>query len=401
MRGACTLAVAWALVAAASAFAANVPRPAYATPEVTISSPYVVVHYTRTGPDHPRFMKDDDHDNVPNYVEKLAAAANKAWLWYAHNGFKGPLPDTGGPDAKLDIYVKALPNGEFGVTYPTSFAQGGSFMGVDNQLDEAHLAKHGSLQQTVAHELFHEFQLSYVPSGMIPHWAAEGSALAMQTYVYPQIVDVATFDYLDHWLNQPWRSLYDEAAGCDHCYGGALFWRFLFGLGDNVVSQYFGRLYGYEQVHRPIALGLQPLDEILQKRAHSSLYGAFTRFSYDIYRSGYKPSAAYRLAASSAVKTTAARVVSGLSTHYVPIAVPPGAKGIAVGVGAAGGPNPEVKLVVGGPKGRVIEGVLRDRGHLQYFVPTFRTAKERQSVELIVTSGRQVGTAYKLAYQAL
>jgi hypothetical protein len=57
--------------------------------------------------------------------------------------------------------------------------------------------------------------------------------------------------------------------------------------------------------------------------------------------------------------------------------------------------------VVGGPKGRVIEGVLRDQGKLQYFVPMFRSAKERQNVMLIVTSGRQIGTAYKVAYQAL
>jgi hypothetical protein len=154
-------------------------------------------------------------------------------------------------------------------------------------------------------------------------------------------------------------------------------------------------------VHKPIALGLQPLDEVLQKLAHSNLYDAFSRFSYDIYRSGYRPAPAYRLKASTAIKATRARVVAGLSTHYIPIRVPAGAKAMGVGVAAAGGPNPEVKLVVGGPKGRVIEGIARERGHLQYFVPTFRTAKERANVMLIITSGRQVGTAYKVAYQAM
>jgi hypothetical protein len=273
-------------------------------------------------------------------------------------------------------------------------------MVIDNQLDEAHLAVHGSLQQTVAHELFHEFQLAYVPNGHIPHWAAEGSAVAMQTYVYPQVVDAATFTYLDAWLNQPGRSLYDEAQGCVHCYGGALFWRFLFGIGNHVMSEYFGRLYGYQQAHKPILQGLQPLDEVLQKRAHSSLYSAFARFSYNIYRAGYKPAPEYKLTAAPTVATTPTRVVRGLSTHYIPISVPATATGVGVGVASAGGPNPEVKLVIGGPKGRVIEGVLRDKGHLQYFVPSFRNARERSSVLLIVTSGRQVGTAYKIAYQA-
>jgi hypothetical protein len=398
---AAAFAVATFVFAAPAGAATQVPRPTYKTPEATVSSPWIVVHYTRTGLDHPRFMKDDNHNGVPNYIEKLAAAANKAWLWYAHNGFKGPLPDTAGGDSRLDIYVKALPPGVFGITLPTTVAKGGSFMVIDNQLDMAHLAVHGSLQQTVAHELFHEFQLSYVPDGNIPRWAAEGSAIAMQTYVYPQVVDAATFSYLDTWLNQPWRSLYDEANGCVHCYGGALFWRFLFGLGNHVVSEYFGRLYGYELSHKPILLGLQPLDEILRKRTHGSLYSAFGRFSYDIYRSGYKPAVRYKLAASSSIATTPTRVVRGLSTHYIPITMPATAKGVGVGVAAAAGPNPEVKLVIGGPKGRVIEGVLRDKGKLQYFVPTFRSAKERKSVMLIVTSGRQIGTAYRVAYQAL
>jgi hypothetical protein len=378
-----------------------VPRPTYNTAEATVGSPWIVVHYTRTGTDHPRFMKDDNHNGVPNYVEKLAAAANKAWLWYAHNGFKGPLPDSGGPDSRLDIYVKALPPGVFGITLPTTVAKGGSFMVIDNQLDMAHLSVHGSLQQTVAHELFHEFQLSYLPDGNIPHWAAEGSAIAMQTYVYPQVVDAATFSYLDAWLNQPWRSLYDEANGCSHCYGGALFWRFLFGLGNHVVTEYFGRLYGYELAHKPILLGLQPLDEVLRKRVHGSLYSAFGRFSYDIYRAGYKPAARYKLSAAPAIATTPTRVVRGLSTHYVPISMPADATGVGVGVAAASGPSPEVKLVVGGPKGRVVEGVLREKGGLQYFVTRFRNARERARVMLIVTSGRQLGTAYRVAYQAL
>lgn len=395
----CTCALVWVCTGAAALNGA-VKRPTYTVGEQTVASPYVVVHYARTGPDQPRFIKDDNHNGVPNYIEKLAASANKAWLWYAHNGFKAPLPDTGGPDNEVDIYVKALPAGLYGVTYPTTRGAGGAFMVVDNQLDEARLATHGSLQQTVAHELFHVFQSSYVPNGAIPGWAAEGSALAMQTYVYPQIVDASTFDYLDQWLNEPSRSLYDEGRGCDHCYGGALFWRFLFGLGGNVVPSYFGRLYGYQRIHKPIGLGLQPLDEVLQKQAHGSLYSAFTRFSYDIYRANYKPRALYRLNAGSALARTKPQIVLGLSTHYVPIRAAAGAKSIGIGVAAAGGPNPEVKLVVGGPKGRVVEGVLRDHGHLQFFTTRFRTEQERANVLLIVTSGRQVGTAYQVVTQA-
>lgn len=393
-----------ALVATITATAAGTkltPRPTFAAKEYTVESPYIVVHYTRTGPDHPRFIADDNHNGVPNYIEKLAASLNKAYLFYGHNGFKAPLADTAGPNSKIDVYVKALPRGLFGVSIPPTEGKGGAFMVIDNQLDEALLAKHGSLQQTAAHELFHLFQFSYVPNGRLPVWAAEGSALALQTYVYPKVADVATFDYIDHWLDQPQRSLYDEQAGCDHCYGGALWWRFVFGLGSHVMPEYFGRLYGYQKIGKPILDGTQPLEEVLKKQAHGSLYRAFTRFSYDIYRAGYKPKPLYTLTADPAVQRTPIRIVRGLSTHYVPVSIPPDAKGIALGVAAGGGPNPEVKLVVGGPKGRVVEGVLRSRGHEQYFVTPFRTAKERSSVELIVTSGRKVGTGYLVAYQAI
>lgn len=393
LAGACAA----ALALAPTALAAKVPRPTYTVAEHTVTTPFFVVHYARTGADHPRFMKDDNHNGVPNYIEKLAAAGNKAWLWYRHNGFKAPLPDTAGPNQKLDIYVKALPNGVFGITYPANVGEGGTFMVVDNQLDEAHLAKHGSLQQTVAHELFHAFQLSYVPDGAIPHWIAEGSALAMQTEVYPKIVDVNTFDYIDHWLDQPWRSLEDQAQGCDHCYGGALFWRFLFSINGKVLPEYFGRLYGYEQLHKPILDGTQPLNETLVKYAHGSLFSAFTRFSYDIYRSGYKPAAAYRLAAGPTVHRTRVHTVVGLSTHYIPIRVPADAHGLGVAVAAGGGPNPLVTLVVGGPGGRTVRQVVRDHGHEQYFSVALRNARERANIMLIVTSGRKVGTRYIVA----
>src|SRR5262249_62094173 len=115
-------------------------------------------------------------------------------------------------------------------------AAGGWFRVIDNQLDEAQLWVHGSLQQTVAHELFHEFQLSYVPNGDIPRWAAEGSAVAMQTYVYPQVVDRSAFAFFDAWLKQPWRSLYDQAEGCVHCYGGGPSCALVLGLRNHVIS---------------------------------------------------------------------------------------------------------------------------------------------------------------------
>lgn len=374
-------------------------RPSYSLKQApVIESPYVAVHYVRTSKDAPRFV-DDDKDGVPNYVEKIAAAANEAWLFYGKNGFKAPLPDTAGGSPKVDIYVKALPRGLYGYAVPPARSRNGAFMVLDNQLNMAHRTL-GSLQQTVAHELFHLWQFSYVPSGNLPFWAAEGAATAMETLVYPQIVDVFTFASIDHWLNQPWRSLYDEARGCDHCYGSALWWRFVFAMGNNVMSEYFGRLYGYEKIGKPILNGLQPLNEILMRRNKETLYDAFSRFSFNIYRAGYRPAPFLTIRPTSSVQQTKIQVVRGLSTHYIPVKAAAGARGVTIGVGLGGGPLPNVKLVVGGPKGRVLAGVRRNGGRERYFDVRFASARERANVMLIVTSGREEGAGYLVATRA-
>ena len=56
------------------------------------------------------------------------------------------------------------------------------------------------LLYVIAHELFHVIQFSYLPSGAIPRWVAEGSASGMALAVYPSPFDLVTSTYLDRWL---------------------------------------------------------------------------------------------------------------------------------------------------------------------------------------------------------
>ena len=166
------LACACALAGAHSAFAAGpivVPRPtnggefAYTAPE---AAPYVgaraVVHYVTTGPDAPP-LNDDNDNGYPDYVEQVSLTADTALLYYERHGFKLPLADTAGPDTKPDIYIDDLPAGVFGLTLPQT-AEGGTFVIVSPRLDSRQKTL-GSLPITVAHELFHVVQFSYIASG--------------------------------------------------------------------------------------------------------------------------------------------------------------------------------------------------------------------------------------------
>ena len=92
---------------------------------------------------------------------------------------------------------------------------------ISSHLDHSPGLARGSLAGTVAHELFHVVQDAYTPAGQMPDWVAEGTAEAMSLLVEPKIHDLVSTDYLDEWLAQPWRPLFDERFYCDHCYGGA------------------------------------------------------------------------------------------------------------------------------------------------------------------------------------
>jgi len=193
---------------------------------------------------------------------------------------------------------------------------------------------------TVAHEFFHVIQYSYTPKGGMPDWVAEGSATAMALNVYPDTDDVATDQYVDRWLHESSRPLYDDRFQSDRCYGDAISWNWVFEQRENLLQSYFGRLYGYENIGRPTLLGTQPLDEILQRLRHASLFTMFTSFAQSLLRTGWRPEPTYVLHASLGeknVKETPVQTVAGLSMHYVPIVVPAAAQGIAVYVVAAGG----------------------------------------------------------------
>jgi hypothetical protein len=374
---------------------------AYTAPE---AAPYatarVVVHYVTSGPQAP-VQTDADANGIPDYVEQVGVAADTALLYYQQHGFRLPALDTGGPDAKPDIYIDTLPKGVFGFTVAPVSAEGGTFVVVSPSLDMSSTNPTGSVSVTVAHELFHVIQYSYVRSGKLPLWAAEGSASAMSMLVYPDVQDQVMKDYLDAWLQTPWLPLYDEKSGCAHCYGGAWWWLYLADESGKVLPNYFAKLGADDRRGISTRVGVTQLDTALRTSKLGSLFRVFNRFSLNLYRRGLPLGKPYSLKSSTSARTTRVRAVFGLSTQYVPIRVPAGSGGLVVSVPSARGPAPEVSLVVGGPTGRRVVGKPFRPGQGTIVSTTFRNAKERKNVVLIVTGGRANGALYAVQYVSL
>jgi hypothetical protein len=384
-----------------------VPRPttggtyAYTVQE---AQPYVgaraVVHYVRTGLAAPP-LNDDDGNGYPDFVEQASLAADEALLYYERSGFKAPLLDTAGPDTKPDIYIDSLPAGTFGLTFAQANSEGGTFVLVSPRLDPTKLEAFASLRMTVAHELAHVIQFSYVTTGEFPRWAAEGSAVALSMLVFPQADDLAADDYLGAWLSTPWLPLYDERFSCVHCYGGAWWWLYLSRLNRGVLPRYFARLEADDLRGKPTRVGVTQLDLALRASQAGSLSDVFAKFSLSLYRRGLPLGAAYTLKASAKARATSIVGVYGLSTHYVPLRMPANSRGVIVAVPYGRGPEPQVTLVVGGPKGRRIVGKRLRPGQGVLLSTSFRNAAERRRVVLIVTSGHFDGVQYRLGYAAV
>ncbi|HEY8236894.1 MAG TPA: hypothetical protein VIF85_09655, partial [Gaiellaceae bacterium] len=322
-----------------------------------------------------------------------------ALLYYERHGFKLPLADTAGPDTKPDIYIDDLPAGVFGLTLPQT-AEGGTFVIVSPRLDSRQKTL-GSLPITVAHELFHVIQFSYVVSGKLPVWAAEGSASAFSMLVFPNVEDLSMTNFLTGWLFQPWLPLYDERFDCAHCYGGAWWWLYLAHLNSGILPRYFALLEAADRKGKTPTLGVTQLDAALRGSHVGSLNDVFTAFSLNLYRRGLPLGGLYSLSPSTTPRASSIHSVYGLSTQYVPVHVPSTSRGVVIAVPYGDGPRPQVTLVVGGPKGRRVTGKRLRPGQGMILSTMFRNAAERKRITLIVTSGHLKGVAYQVGYAAV
>jgi hypothetical protein len=239
----------------------------YVTPARTFASARAVVHYVTLGVSAPP-LNDDDADGVPDYVERVGAAADTAIAYYERRGFASIRADAGGPDARPDVYVSRFAAGYFGVAFPAADAEGGAFLAVSNWLDPSPGASLGSLDGTVAHELFHLVQFSYFRGAApLDGWVLEGTAAAMETRVFPDVEDIVASLQLRRWLAAPDTSVTAQS------YGAQLLWRYLDVRRPALLPAYLAAL-GRRPGHQAAALAAT-----YERVAHAPFAAAFTAYA--------------------------------------------------------------------------------------------------------------------------
>ena len=313
------------LLSATSAAAAKRPRPSdvpgaqtelapnglqvyndYVSPERTYTSERVVVHYVVLGIDAPP-LNDDDADEVPDYVERVGEAADRALAYYERRGFHAPLGDEGGPDARPDLYVSRFAPGVLGAAFPSAAAAGGAFAVVSDNLDPSAERSFASLYATVAHELFHLVQFSYFardaePS--IPSWILEGTASGLETRANPELDDLVTGIQLRRWFSATQRTITAQS------YGAQLLWRRLDAEQPRLLPALFRRLAA-----RPVeGEGERAVVATYARIARKPFAPAFHRFALSVAADhGDAIEPVFSLAPGAARRAR----VAPLAVHYV------------------------------------------------------------------------------------
>jgi hypothetical protein len=169
----------------------------YDTPEG-----HVRVHYVGdpSDPDAPSPVSTQP-GGVPDWIVAVGAAAEAAWARETALGFPAPPADDAdgaerGGDARYDVYVCDLAShdlGELAATVADPPGSGFSYIVVDDDYAAAEVAPLRTtglvqLRVTVAHELFHAFQIGH-SRGRLPEWLAEATAVWMEGIVAPPDVD--------------------------------------------------------------------------------------------------------------------------------------------------------------------------------------------------------------------
>ena len=348
---------------------------AYETPARSFAGEHVVVHWVSRGPGAPP-LNDDDADTIPDFVEHVASSADQALDFYAARGFRMPLPDSGGPDARPDLYIAELPFGVFGFMAPASVSWDGAFVVLSAQLDRREPVSLGNLRATTGHELFHVVQQAYV--GDLPPWVAEGTADALASLAAPDV-----HDFADELRQTRWASRADGTIADNDPYAASAFWRYIEQRAPGTVAA----LLEARARIKPMAESSDPswyrtLESVYRARGKGSLDAAFARWARELLLERV-------LGTAGTVRPGEYRIstCSPMSIRVLRLSVPAATRIVDVEVNGVAGSTPHVQLVL--PTGRTI--LARDTGRGSARLHAKLRPGEHAGVRLVVT-GRALGS---------
>ena len=267
-----------------------------------------IVHYVSAGADAPS-LADSDRDGTPDYVERIAEAAELSLDRFASLGFRPPSPDHTGPDARVDIYIKDIDGDGDWAAEAFSFARrDGGYAIVEPDLR--------GLAATVAHELFHLVQFAYLPRGFPACWAAEGTASAAESMVYPAR-DRSDRD--EDWLEQPWLPLAQATLGDTYeessfCYAGQAWFEFLHERDPGLLPAYFELLAGSHGL-KTVSL----LDTATRQRGLGPAGRLYAQFAAAMWNHGHTVYTWATVHPAGPAVTTDYSVVHPLAAHYISV----------------------------------------------------------------------------------
>lgn len=212
-------------------------------------------HYEKTGDDAVS-PTDNDNNNIPDYIEFMAAEFENVYTKEIDNlGFIPPPSDgeEGGGQDFYDVYVTNLQQGLYGYVAPeitvgdnpnsaaTETQASTSVLRMRNNYEGFGL-ENDALKVTAAHEYFHSIQMGYNAANPSA-FAFEGSASWMEEVIYPRVDD--NFQYLESVLGSPDVALnYDFSDDNDPNFNDfTTQW-----YGSWIFFQYIGENYGEEVV---------------------------------------------------------------------------------------------------------------------------------------------------------
>lgn len=260
-------------------------RPALARQSLSPSG-HFRIHYDLSGRNGVA-PADADGNRVPDYIDTVAAALDRAWVLEVEElGYQAPPSDGGaGGGDEYDVYMVQLGSGgAYGYTYPE---QGGnrssSYLELDNDYTDAIYVQTRELEAlhaTVAHEFFHAVQFGYY-QGSDGVWWQEASSTWMEEVAYPEVNDY--LQYLSGFLRQPEKSL-DSGSGFSadyHIYGACLFAHFLdLRHGRGLIRAI------WEELGSRSSAGLEHFDRAIRQQVPGGFNGVMGEFAVWNYLTG-------------------------------------------------------------------------------------------------------------------